>query len=174
MIDEAGAPRLPRSGRRPRDPDRLFVQPRRHLDLHDDGGDLRGAGERRPAVARRNSSSILALLLLTSKGAAAVTGGGFITLAATLSAIRRSRSPAWRCCSASIASCPKRARITNLIGNGVATVVIARWDGALDMKRARAVLNGVAETDLVDQAFPAPMQPEPVFVAPTYARSERS
>ena len=51
---------------------------------------------------------ILGVLLLTSKGAAAVTGGGFITLAATLVVDpARFPSPAWRCSSASIASCPR-------------------------------------------------------------------
>ena len=67
---------------------------------------------RRPdaPLALAQELGMLAVLLLTSKGAAAVTGGGFITLAATLSAIGTSRSPGWRCCSASIASCPRRAR----------------------------------------------------------------
>jgi aerobic C4-dicarboxylate transport protein len=118
--------------------------------------------------------SILGLLLLTSKGAAAVTGGGFITLAATLSAI-----PAIPVAGLALLVGVDRfmsaARaLTNLIGNAVATIVVARWDGALDMERARLVLNGGPEADVRAQALREPKQPEPVFVAPTYARSERS
>ena len=41
--------------------------------------------------------------------------------------------------------------ITNLIGNGVATVVIARWEGALDLERARAVLNGAHRLGTLDE-----------------------
>ena len=124
--------------------------------------------------------SILGLLLLTSKGAAAVTGGGFITLAATLSAI-----PAIPITGLALLVGVDRfmstARaLTNLIGNAVATVVVARWDGALDMERARLVLNGGVDSDhldrddRLDRVVPDPAPPEPVFVAPSYARSERS
>jgi aerobic C4-dicarboxylate transport protein len=115
--------------------------------------------------------SILGLLLLTSKGAAAVTGGGFITLAATLSAI-----PAIPVAGLALLVGVDRfmsaARaLTNLIGNAVATVVVARWDGALDMNRARMVLDGDAGSELPDEVL-AP--PDPIFVTPTYAPSERS
>ena len=116
--------------------------------------------------------SILALLLVTSKGAAAVTGGGFITLAATLSAI-----PAIPVAGLALLVGVDRfmsevRAITNLIGNTVATVVIARWDGALDLDRARFVLGGGAEAEVQS---PAPAeQAEPIFVTPTYAPSERS
>ena len=65
-------------------PDGLLVQPGRHLDLPDHGGDLHRPGHQRP-LSLGQQLSILGVLLLTSKGAAAVTGGGFITLAATLS-----------------------------------------------------------------------------------------
>jgi aerobic C4-dicarboxylate transport protein len=118
--------------------------------------------------------SILGLLLLTSKGAAAVTGGGFITLAATLSAI-----PAIPVAGLALLVGVDRfmsaARaLTNLVGNAVATVVVARWDGALDMDRARMVLNGDAEADLPDEVLTAPEPQEPIFATPTYAPSERS
>jgi aerobic C4-dicarboxylate transport protein len=86
--------------------------------------------------------SVLAILLLTSKGAAAVTGAGFITLAATLSAI-----PALPVAGLALLIGVDRfmseARaVTNLIGNCVATMVVARWDGALDLKRANRILDG--------------------------------
>ncbi len=76
--------------------------------------------------------SILAVLLLTSKGAAAVTGGGFITLAATLSTTG-TVPVAGLALLLGIDRFMSEARaITNLIGNGVATIVVARWEGALD------------------------------------------
>jgi aerobic C4-dicarboxylate transport protein len=84
--------------------------------------------------------SILGVLLLTSKGAAAVTGGGFITLAATLSTTG-TVPVAGLALILGIDRFMSEARaITNLIGNGVATMVVARWEGALDLERARAVL----------------------------------
>ncbi|QEL13358.1 dicarboxylate/amino acid:cation symporter [Limnoglobus roseus] len=86
--------------------------------------------------------AILAVLLLTSKGAAAVTGGGFITLAATLSVVP-DVPVAGLALLLGIDRFMSEARaITNLIGNGVATVVVARWEGAVDCERMRAVLAG--------------------------------
>jgi aerobic C4-dicarboxylate transport protein len=85
---------------------------------------------------------ILAVLLLTSKGAAAVTGGGFITLAATLSAVGNI-PVAGLCLLLGIDRFMSEARaITNLIGNGVASVAVSAWEGELDRDRARAVLAG--------------------------------
>jgi len=89
--------------------------------------------------------SILGVLLLTSKGAAAVTGGGFITLAATLSSTG-TVPVAGLALILGIDRFMSEARaITNLIGNGVATMVVARWEGALDLERARAVLAAGSE-----------------------------
>jgi len=88
--------------------------------------------------------SVLGVLLLTSKGAAAVTGGGFITLAATLSVV--SHVPlAGLALIIGVDRFMSEARaITNMIGNAVATLVVARWEGALDLSRARGVLAGQA------------------------------
>ena len=84
--------------------------------------------------------SMLAILMLTSKGAAGVTGSGFITLAATISTIP-AIPPAALALLVGVDRFMSEARaITNLIGNAVATVAIARWDNALDLDRARAVL----------------------------------
>jgi aerobic C4-dicarboxylate transport protein len=89
---------------------------------------------------------LLAMLMLTSKGAAAVTGGGFITLAATL-AVFPSIPVASLTLLLGVDRFMSEARsITNLIGNGVATLVVARWDGSLDVDRARRILNGEAES----------------------------
>jgi aerobic C4-dicarboxylate transport protein len=92
---------------------------------------------------------ILAILLLTSKGAAGVTGSGFITLAATLSSI-----PALPVAGLALLIGIDRfmsgARaLTNLTGNGLATIVVAKWDGQLDMRRLQRVFNGetVAEAE---------------------------
>jgi len=92
---------------------------------------------------------ILAVLLLTSKGAAGVTGSGFITLAATLSSI-----PALPVAGLALLIGIDRfmsgARsLTNLIGNGLATIVVAKWDGQLDTKRLKRVFEGetVAEAE---------------------------
>jgi len=105
---------------------------------------------------------ILAVLLLTSKGAAAVTGGGFVTLAATLSAIP-TLPVAGLALIIGIDRFMSEARaITNLIGNGVGTVVIAKWDGALDSRRMTRILNGET-TDLESD------EPERVLITEAHA-----
>jgi aerobic C4-dicarboxylate transport protein len=89
--------------------------------------------------------TLLAVLLLTSKGAAGVTGSGFIVLAATLSAVG-GVPVAGLALILGIDRFMSEARaLTNLIGNGVATVVVARWTGDLDVARMRSTLDG--ETD---------------------------
>ena len=76
--------------------------------------------------------SLLAVLLLTSKGAAGVTGSGFITLAATLSVVP-SIPVAGLALILGIDRFMSEARaLTNLIGNGVATIVAAKWEQELD------------------------------------------
>ncbi len=85
---------------------------------------------------------ILGVLLLTSKGAAAVTGGGFITLAATLGTLAGKIPVEAIVLVFPIDRFMSEARaITNLFGNAVATIVVAKWEGQLDMARARAVLD---------------------------------
>jgi aerobic C4-dicarboxylate transport protein len=84
--------------------------------------------------------TLLAVLLLTSKGSAGVAGAGFVTLAATLSAIP-SIPLAGLALLLGVDRLLNIARaLVNLIGNIVATLVVARWHGAIDMKRARSVL----------------------------------
>ncbi|MDD5033526.1 MAG: dicarboxylate/amino acid:cation symporter [Methylococcaceae bacterium] len=81
--------------------------------------------------------TLLTVLLLTSKGAAAVTGGGFITLAATLSSLD-SLPVAGLALLLGVDRFMSEARaITNLIGNAVATVVIAKWEGAFHGRDGR-------------------------------------
>lgn len=93
---------------------------------------------------------ILGVLLLTSKGAAAVTGGGFITLAATLGTLQGKIPVEAIVLVFPIDRFMSEARaITNLFGNAVATIVVAKWEGQLDMVRARAVLDRHQSPELV-------------------------
>jgi aerobic C4-dicarboxylate transport protein len=88
---------------------------------------------------------IIGILLLTSKGAAGVTGSGFIVLAATLASVG-SIPVASIALILGIDRFMSEARaLTNLIGNGVATIVVAKWEGALDTDRMHRHLNN--ETD---------------------------
>ena len=85
--------------------------------------------------------TLLAVLLLTSKGAAGVTGSGFIVLAATLSAVG-TVPVAGLALILGIDRFMSEARaLTNLVGNGVATLVVAKWTNELAMKRLQAGLN---------------------------------
>ncbi len=85
---------------------------------------------------------ILGVLLLTSKGAAAVTGSGFVTLAATLAAFPAIPVAGLTLLLGVDRFMSEARAITNLIGNAVATMVIAKWDGALNLERATAILDG--------------------------------
>jgi aerobic C4-dicarboxylate transport protein len=79
--------------------------------------------------------AILAVAMLTSKGASGVTGAGFITLAATLMVVP-SVPVAGLALILGVDRFMSEARaLTNIIGNGVATIVIARWEGVLDRPR---------------------------------------
>ncbi|MFO0954771.1 MAG: dicarboxylate/amino acid:cation symporter [Isosphaeraceae bacterium] len=88
--------------------------------------------------------SMLAVLLLTSKGSAAVTGGGFITLAATLSTTGTVPVAGLALLFGIDRFMSEARAITNLIGNGVATMVVARWEGALDLDRMERALSGIS------------------------------
>jgi len=85
---------------------------------------------------------VLGMLVLTSKGAAAVTGSGFVTLAATLAAFPAIPVAGLTLLLGVDRFMSEARAITNLIGNAVATMVIAKWDGALDLERANAILVG--------------------------------
>ena len=85
--------------------------------------------------------TLLAVLLLTSKGAAGITGSGFIVLAATLSAVG-GVPVAGLALILGIDRFMSEARaLTNLVGNGVATLVVAKWTGDLDMQQLHTALN---------------------------------
>jgi len=84
--------------------------------------------------------TILGVLLLTSKGASGVTGSGFITLAATLSAIPTIPVAGLALILGVDRFMSEARALTNLIGNGVATVVMAKWEGELDQQMLEAKL----------------------------------
>jgi len=81
--------------------------------------------------------TLLGVLLLTSKGAAGVTGSGFIVLAATLSAVGTLPVTALALILGIDRFMSEARALTNLIGNGVATLVVAKWCGALDEQQLR-------------------------------------
>lgn len=89
--------------------------------------------------------SLLGVLMLTSKGAAAVPGGGFVTLASTLSSTDALPLAGLALLLGVDIFMSEIRSVTNLVGNGVATLVISKWEKALDMKKAHKVLDGETE-----------------------------
>ncbi len=91
--------------------------------------------------------TLLAVLLLTSKGAAGVTGSGFIVLAATLSAVGNVPVAGLALILGIDRFMSEARALTNFIGNGVATLVVARWCNALDSARLNRVLAQETEVE---------------------------
>jgi len=86
--------------------------------------------------------TLLGVAMLTSKGASGVTGAGFITLAATL-AVVPSVPVAGLALILGIDRFMSESRsLTNFIGNGVATIVVSRWEGELDLEKLKQELQG--------------------------------
>jgi aerobic C4-dicarboxylate transport protein len=83
---------------------------------------------------------ILAVLLLTSKGATAVTGSGFIVLSATLGSVSHIPIAAISLIFGIDRFMSEARALTNFLGTGVATIVVAKWEGELDEARLRAGL----------------------------------
>jgi aerobic C4-dicarboxylate transport protein len=78
---------------------------------------------------------ILAIAMLTSKGASGVTGAGFVTLAATLSIVPDIPIASLALVVGIDKFMSECRALTNLVGNGVATIVISRWEGELDIDK---------------------------------------
>jgi len=93
------------------------------------------------AMTLPDQLTLLAVLLLTSKGAAGVTGSGFIVLAATLSAVGTLPVTALALILGIDRFMSEARALTNLVGNGVATIVVGKWCGALDTQRLQASLD---------------------------------
>jgi aerobic C4-dicarboxylate transport protein len=112
--------------------------------------------------------TLLAVLLVTSKGAAGVTGSGFIVLAATLSAVG-GVPVAGLALILGIDRFMSEARaLTNLVGNGVATLVVGKWTGDLDTAKMQRLLNNETPAEaeepevILDQAESHMHQPSKV------------
>jgi aerobic C4-dicarboxylate transport protein len=98
---------------------------------------------------------LLAVLLLASKGAAGVAGAAFVVLAATLASVGTIPVESVALILGVHRLMSEGLTPTNLIGNGVATIVIAKWENALDERRLQQVLNR-------EIAEPALAQPQPL------------
>jgi len=83
---------------------------------------------------------LLAVMLLTSKGAAGITGSGFIVLAATISTTGNIPPAALAVIFGIDRFMSEIRGLTNLIGNAVATLVISKWEGAIDESKATEIL----------------------------------
>ncbi len=112
-------------------------------------------------MALTEQLALVALMVLTSKGAAGITGAGLVTLVASLQAFGGTFFSA-ESIAVGIALVVGIDRVmsegralTNCIGNGVATMVIAKWQGELDEERFQEVLHDPSITDA------APDEPEP-------------
>ncbi|MDS0830084.1 dicarboxylate/amino acid:cation symporter [Xanthomonas citri] len=86
--------------------------------------------------------ALLAVAMLSSKGAAGVTGAGFITLAATLAVVPEVPVAGMALILGVDRFMSECRSLTNFIGNAVATVVVSRWENALDRDRLKLVLDG--------------------------------
>lgn len=93
-------------------------------------------------------ATILGVAMLTSKGASGVTGAGFITLAATLAVVPDIPITALALIVGIDRFMSECRALTNLVGNGVATLVVARWEGELDRETlARELARGPIARD---------------------------
>ncbi len=102
------------------------------------------------ALSGREEFTLLLVLMLTSKGAAAVTGGGFITLAATLSSLGTVPVAGITLLLGVDRFMSEMRALTNLVGNGVATIVVAIWEGEFDRKQAHRALNGEVDVEVLE------------------------
>ena len=90
---------------------------------------------------------LIGILLLTSKGAAGVTGSGFIVLAATLASLGTVPVASIALILGVDRFMSEARALTNLVGNGVATIAVAKWEGALDTARMQAHLDGEPDAE---------------------------
>jgi len=91
--------------------------------------------------------TILGVLLLSSKGAAGVTGSGFITLAATFAAVPTIPVAGLALILGVDRFMSEARALTNLVGNGVATMVVSSWEHELDRNRMSRMLNKETEAE---------------------------
>jgi aerobic C4-dicarboxylate transport protein len=96
--------------------------------------------------------TILIVAMLTSKGASGVTGAGFITLAATLTVVNPALVPGMAIVFSVDKFMSEVRALTNIIGNGVATVFVSWWEGELDHDRLHAHLDKKIDPSDVETA----------------------
>jgi aerobic C4-dicarboxylate transport protein len=99
--------------------------------------------------------TIVVVAMLTSKGASGVTGAGFITLAATLSVLDPALVPGMAIVFSVDKFMSEVRALTNITGNGIATVFVSWWEGELDRKRLHAALNNEMDPSDVETAVTA-------------------
>ena len=96
--------------------------------------------------------TILGVLLLTSKGASGVTGSGFIVLVATLSSVPTIPVAGLALILGVDRFMSEARALTNLIGNGVATVVVSKWEKELDEAQLARMMSRDVESELEEEA----------------------
>src|ERR1700736_3221730 len=97
--------------------------------------------------------TILVVAMLTSKGASGVTGAGFITLAATLSVVNPALVPGMAIVFSVDKLMSEVRALTNITGNGIATVFVSWWEGELDQERLHATLDNTIDPSDVETAI---------------------
>jgi aerobic C4-dicarboxylate transport protein len=108
---------------------------------------------------------VLGVLLLTSKGSAGVAGAGFVTLAATLSSIHTVPVSGLVLLLGVDRFMNEARAVTNLIGNAVATIAVAKWEGAFDHRQAEAAY---ADREVIATESATLLEPkaEPILAGP--------
>ena len=96
--------------------------------------------------------TILVVAMLTSKGASGVTGAGFITLAATLTVVNPALVPGMAIVFSIDKFMSEVRALTNITGNGIATVFVSWWEGELDQVKLHANLNKQIDPSDIDTA----------------------
>jgi len=97
--------------------------------------------------------TILVVAMLTSKGASGVTGAGFITLAATLAVVNPALVPGMAIVFSVDKFMSEVRALTNITGNGIATVFVSWWEGELDRDKLHANLNRTIDPSDVETAI---------------------
>jgi aerobic C4-dicarboxylate transport protein len=103
--------------------------------------------------------TLLLVAMLSSKGAAGVTGAGFITLAATLSVVPEVPVAGMALILGVDRFMSECRSLTNFVGNAVATVVVSRWEGALDQAQLQRALDQGEDTYAAPPALAAAFIP---------------
>ena len=168
---QARESRCEKIDRRPGRSNRIFLQPGRHSDLSDDGCGLHRSGDEHtdgphPAV------TLLGVFFSPPRARPAITGSGFIVLAATLSAVGHVPVAGLALILGIDRFMSEARALTNLIGNGVATLVVGKWCKELDVKQMRRHLD--QETELEANAPEAVLDLKEEHMPVFQARSHSS